>query len=265
MRATIPTFVWGLVLGLLGCDHMSAAVLPRCVDGMVLGTDGSGNLVCQDAPPALVTPPGSDCADDQMLATFGSPPQLGCISKYLNSAAQIDVAALRQHIGQSAQMLQALARSIDELPTLRQTLRPIYIGSTQTLTTGHITLAGQSGLLAANAICRAEFGPGAQMCTSAQLIRTVTNGKLTPTDRIAPAWIYMPTWHNPHNSTIDPLAGLADNCGGYTTDDDTTGYTGMAVEWGPLGSGDVAFRWHGGDDAPCSGHLPVACCQVVKP
>lgn len=263
MKTSLTVYGWGLVVVLTwgGCDRTAPAVLPRCQDGQGLGTDAQGHFVCTQVQPAHLTVPpiGDGCpASDALTHPMGTT-ALHCLSPNL-AGAQLGGPAMREKIDQLELTLTSLGKSVEQIDATTVIRDQLYVGSTTTATTGRITAAGTSGILAANALCAAEFGPKAHMCTQFQLTRTLAAGKLGPTDRIKPAWIYMPTWHNPNASTTEPLSGLADNCGGYTTGDDTAGWSGMAVEWWPLSSGDVVFRWYGGSAAPCSARLPIACC-----
>src|SRR5262249_29784941 len=147
---------------------------------------------------------------------------------------QQDAQSLRLHMDALEMRMQSLKATLNQLRAEGIFPTPSYVGTTTAVTTGQISRNAESGLTAAATLCAAEFGPGTNMCTSLQLTRSVALGKLGPADRIPPAWVYMPTWHNPKNSTMEPLSGLADNCGGYTTELDRYGWTGMAVEWGPL-------------------------------
>jgi hypothetical protein len=247
---------------LVGCDHPDQVVLPQCLDGQGLSTNADGDFQCQAvlAPSFTVSPRTAGCKPGDALQYGDTPAQIECLdlTKVLGSQAEEDV--LRQRIDDLTQKITSLNQSVAQLRTMAQPSESLYVGSTTAMTTGRITAAGSTGLLAASALCAAQFGARAHMCTQFQLTRTVALGKLGPKDRIAPAWIYMPTWHNPNASTSEPLSGLADNCGGYTVGDDASGWAGMAVEWGPLASADVVFRWHGGTEAACSARLPIACC-----
>lgn len=260
----------GVLIAASGCDGaLGATSLPHCADGQGLSTDAKGAFLCA---PALVsalsvTLPAHGCSSGRGLYYYqADPSQVSCreltipLTDNENRGAE-----LRSHIDTLTRQVESLGQTVAQLQALGKRYEPIYVGSTSRKTTGRIAVDGQAGLIAAASLCAAEFGAGARMCTPSQLVRSVALGRLTTSQRIAPAWVYMPTWHNPKNSTTEPLAGLADNCGGYSTGSDTAGWTGKAVEWGPLPSGDVAFRWHGGDQAACSASLPIACCAGVRP
>lgn len=256
---------WTLALLLLGagCGLSQSTALPLCQDGDTLGTDERGAFRCvKVSPTSLSVPlPSLGCAESSGLGNDSRFTQLYCVDPAQEIAGQPSGAELRRRIDTLAQRVETLKKSVAALDPKPADLDSVYVGSTSVPTTGSISApGGKRGLIAAAALCSAEFGVGAHMCTPFQLTRSVAQGKLGVLDRIRPAWVYMPTWHNPQGSTTEPLAGLADNCGGYSTGTDAVGWTGMTVEWGPLASGDVAFRWHGGTDARCSSILPIACC-----
>lgn len=259
-------FLVSLVVGMAcagaGCETAPSRVLPRCADGQGLTTDKLGALVCTSpaAPYLPIQPPAEGCPDGQGLGYFKGTDQLSCVTKEVGVPGELDGDALRRQLDMFTDQVAILEQAVAQLRTLKSLDEPLYVGNTSALTKGRISAAGKTGLAAATVVCSAEFGAGAAMCTPFQLTRSVARGKLGVSDRIPSAWVYMPTWHNPKSSTTEPMSGLADNCGGYSTGIDDSGWTGMAVEWGPLASGDVAFRWHGGDEAPCSASLPIACC-----
>lgn len=265
MKTSLTAYGWGLavVLSWGGCDLAQPMALPRCQDGLGLGTDSQGNFRCVQVRPAQLTVPpvGDGCSATQTLQHPVPSTALRCLESTTMLTERLDGPAMVRKIDELEVTMASLAKSVELLDTTAAVKAQLYVGNTTAVTTGRITNAGTVGLLAANALCATQFGSRAHMCTPFQLTRSVAKGKLGPKDRIAPAWIYMPAWHNPNASTSEPLAGLADNCGGYTTGDDTAGWAGMAVEWSPLASGDVVFRWHGGADAPCSARLPIACCS----
>lgn len=265
MRTSLTAYGWGLavVLSWGGCELAPSMALPRCSDGLGLGTDSQGNLRCVLIHPAQLTVPivAEGCLATQTLQRPVSSTELRCLERTTMLTARLDGPAMVQKLDGLEVTMASLEKSVELLGTTPTVKAQLYAGNTTAVTTGRITAAGAAGLLAANALCAAQFGSRAHMCTPSQLTHSVAAGKLSSKDRIAPAWIYMPAWHNPSTSTTEPMAGLADNCGGYTTDDDTVGWTGMSVEWSELASGDVVFRWHGGADAPCSARLPIACCS----
>ena len=236
-------------MGLLfaGCNHASPGMPPSCNPGEYLVSQNK-QFVCTS--PTLVDFPS--CPDGQVLTGYGD--SVGCVG------LGMPIAQAEAAIAQARSSAAQLAADVGKVKTQLNTAASMFRGVTALKTSGQIVHAGADpGLASARAHCGDAFA-GSHMCTVYELYTSVATGKLTAAQKVPLSWIYFPTWKPPQAAAAAPLSGLADNCGGYTYGKDNQAWTGAAVEWAPLPTGAVGFKYHGGSDVPCSGALPIACC-----
>ncbi len=147
------------------------------------------------------------------------------------------------------------------------TKKSLFVGVTTATTNGRITSAGAlTGLPAAAAICSAQFGAGAHMCVSEELANSVVDGTLLNAATTVPkAWMYFTAWQNSALSgQVDPLEGLADNCGGFTYQTADRRWSGTAMRWDASSANPTDRMLHfvtGPGNIQCNNTLPIACCQ----
>jgi hypothetical protein len=181
---------------------------------------------------------------------------LKCVSKTPGDLSAADLAALagaEASYQASMAALSGLQKRTGSVAT--------FVGVTTLLTTGHITHAGADpGLSAAAAMCNDQY-PGAHMCSAYDIYDTVVAGHLHEADIIAKSWAFFPAWKTPDPTAQDPLWGLADNCASYTYDGTDKGWSGVAVAWSTLSTGNAGIIFNSGVNAPCNQALPVACCR----
>jgi hypothetical protein len=174
--------------------------------------------------------------------------------RYISRIGALAVAAAL-----AAPMMASSASARDAVS--RQDSRPMFVGITKVRTNGRIEAPGADvGLASAAALCGAEYGDGAHMCTVNELYDSVVSGRLTSNDRVPKSWIFHPSLQRLPNS-IDPEEGVADSCGVYTYGTADHGWTGVAFVHGPLRTGYVGMKLLNGHSAPCGEKLPIACCR----
>jgi hypothetical protein len=241
----------GCVSMLLGSDGggLTSADLPACGPNTYLAYSG-GQLVCA---PSLPSCPGQLLA----LGPTVDLSALHCVDKYDDAFT----AAERQRVTALQAEVQSLQNELTQLTGVLGGTTG-FVGSTRTTTVGRIQYPGTpAGLPSANALCAAELGAGAHMCTLGDLVGGVLNATFDPNSDVSKAWFYMPTWNTPLHGAQEPLSGLADSCGGYTDGTADNNWAGMAVEW-ILGYRDIrVLYFDSGSLAPCDQPLPVACCR----
>src|SRR4029077_3008937 len=96
-------------------------------------------------------------------------------------------------------------------------------------------------------VCAKDFGTGAAMCTVNEIFNSAINGTLVRTAPMAEdAWIYAANLQNPLGSRV---AGLGDNCAGYTYETADASWQGTSFQWRladtPVtGKGDVSPNFY---------------------
>jgi hypothetical protein len=98
------------------------------------------------------------------------------------------------------------------------------------------------------------------MCNGYELYRAVVNQELSSDKNMLGAWIYHPTWKTPLPGAPPDLAGLGDNCAGYSYDRDDQGYSGTWSYGGFTATGRWGLKFIRGNSAKCSNERPIACC-----
>lgn len=243
-------FLLGLVTLLSGSSspELTTDDLPACGPHTYL-VYRSGHVICEPALP--------DCRGQLLSAAAGGGIQaLGCTPKLQDALT----APERQHVSDLQAQLQQLLGTLNELG-LTPVTTATYVANTEVTTTGRIHVPGRPvGLPSANALCEAEHGASAHMCSVRELVGALLVGTLNPLVTVPKAWVYMPTWNSPSGSVTEPLSGLGDNCGGYTDDTLTNGWSGMAVDFSNTYTV-PNLHWNSGSLAPCSQPLPIACCK----
>lgn len=238
-----------MLMGADGPGHTTDE-LDACAPNTYLVYHG-GRIVCEPTLPncpgqLLHAGPGGDLA------------ALSCTPKYDDSLSN----AVRQRVLDLQGQAQSLIVQLDALG-IRPALAATFVGTTAATTVGRIEYPGTpAGLPAANARCAAELGLGAHMCAAREMLGAVLNATLDPNKDVPPAWLYMPTWNTPAPGAEQPLAGLGDNCGGYTDGTLDHDWTGMAVDWSysPFDLMRV-LHFKSGTLATCDQSLPIACCR----
>lgn len=241
----------GLTTLLLGADGVELTTddLPACAPNSYL-VYRSGKIVCEATLP--------DCTGQLLHAGRGGDvAALSCIPKDQDSLSNAD----RQRVDALQAKAQSIFKRFDELG-ITPPLGVDFVGLTKATTAGRIEYPDTAaGLPAANALCAAEFEYPAHMCSVREMLGAVVNHTLDPSANVAKGWLYMPTWNTPVPGAEQPLAGLADNCGGYTDATDTHHWTGMAVDWNLSINLVRVLHFYSGAAAPCTMILPVACCR----
>ena len=144
----------------------------------------------------------------------------------------------------------AIASLDRRISFLEQYKSAVFIGVTPTTTNGKfVHKTAPTGLPAAAALCSDAYGPGAHMCTVQEIYASSQGSILAASKTVPKSWI-MPS----------ATAGLADNCGSYTSSTGERQWTGTAFQWDVLPTGFRGPRFLGGADAACSTMLPIACC-----
>jgi hypothetical protein len=241
----------GLCTLLMGTDGpaLTTADLPGCPPETYLVYRG-GRLVCEPKLP--------DCTGLLLnAAPGGTLSSLHCVLRDADALTAWD----RQHLQELEEKLKTLRARLTELE-MAPSLAATFVGATAATTTGRIELPGiPAGLPSANALCAAEYGKAAHMCTARELFGAVLNSTLTERVTLSRAWLYMPTWSTPDPFAQQPLSGLADNCGGYTDGTSMNGWSGTALMWSTASTGSKVLQFVGGPAAPCTAAFPVACCK----
>lgn len=254
-------------------DVPPGITLPSCLDGQLLGTNASGQLECRSAPTTMLKAPS--CGDTQVLTADGV--AATCVEKGggdsgVNTQARITT----------------VTQKVNDLSTRVNNFKPggaksLFVGTTDTPTVGKITFTGvDNGIPAATAQCNAKFA-GSHMCSTYEMFDSVVDGKMLKAgSATAKAWVYMAGWSFPmgtptanSNATSagGPQEGTSDNCGSYTYPTADRKWTGTAVEYAKLQTGDWGLKFHAGpssgtvgtadyiDGAPCNKKYVIACCK----
>jgi hypothetical protein len=225
---------------------------PMCGPGEILATDSFRQLFCIPAPQGDVPPPQCNMA----LTSDGR--TLSCTSRNTSTDRDQDVPAALMQLATTLTDLQTALPEAPGMPAVR------YLGVSTYVTPGAAvspTNYNKQGLAAAAELCARDYGEGAHACLMDELYTSATAGTPGEADTIPLAWVYMPNWNYPISFYFQPEEGLADNCNGLDYGGTDRGWRGILVQWGPLPSGDVGFRWHGGADALCLNMHPLACCR----
>ncbi len=155
----------------------------------------------------------------------------------------------------------SIETTVNNLLGSRQTFGE-FKGVTTAMTSGNIMSGTSRGIPAASAICAAQFGTGAYMCSVYDIYMNVARDKIKSSDTVAKSWVYMQSWKDPAGSAVT-RTGLNDNCGSYMSNA-STGIYGTAFEWTALTNGAKAMKFSSGGTAPnaalCNANLPIACC-----
>jgi hypothetical protein len=142
----------------------------------------------------------------------------------------------------------------------------VYVGTTPNPTVGRVIHTGvDPGLASAAAFCADTYGAGAHMCTEGELYYSVATGVINSgTGTIGKAWVYFPNWLTPNGTpTVEPTAGLADNCASYTYQTADTHSSGTAFSWAQWTYNNAwVLKFYGASaDAACFNSFPIACCK----
>jgi len=237
-------------------------------NGQVLTTDSSGQFQCVSLPPGVVSIPKCDPNFDA-LTTDGS--TLSCDSR--NNETSQTSAAITQ-LKDVEQKVIDYGTTITMLGSGGMGAKAFFQGETAatTLYNGTFAANGATGMRNAAAICAAQFGTGAHMCTVYEMYQSVVyaggpaGDKFNPAANLPQAWVYMEgqNSYSPFTTTTknEPNAGLTDNCasGQYGTADQ--GWKGTVVSWEALQyNNQMALKFTSGAGVPCSATFPIACCK----
>lgn len=228
----------------------------NCTAGQVLTTDENAQLVCTNLP--IGSKPLKDCVPLVEALTSDDGSSFKCTNRN-NENPGGDVAVTS--VNQISTTLNSIETTVNNLLGSRQTFGE-FKGVTTAMTSGNITSGTSRGIPAASAICAAQFGTGAYMCSVYDIYMNVARDKIKQSDSVAKTWVYMQSWKDPAGSSMT-RTGLSDNCASYTNNA-STGVYGTAFEWTALTNGAKAMKFSSGGTAPnaalCNANLPIACC-----
>jgi len=270
-------YVLGLAPLLAGADtaqlqqDVVVNTLPACQSGQYLVYQGGG-VTCQTiAGGSLMLP---NCkGNGQILTSAGNGDaggQLTCTAKGMPSLSGSDITL----INTLETDIMTIKTDITQIQNNPPGAASVFVGETAaaTLYNGTFAANGATGIRNAAAICAAQFGAGAHMCSVYDMYSSVVSAGQNPANKFNPAanlpqaWVYQMAWQQPLTTTTknEPSAGLADNCasGQYGTADQ--GWKGTTVVWEPLQYNNqmaLKFPGWGGGAVPCSSMLPIACCK----
>ncbi len=235
-----------------------AVKLPdNCTSGQVLTTDENAQLVCTTLP--VGSQVLKDCEPLVQAITSLDGASIVCTDRNNENPGGAD--AVRA-VNQVSTTLSTIETTVNNLLGSRLTYGE-FKGVTTAMTNGNIVMGANRGIAGAAAICAAQFGAKAYMCSVYDMYMNVARGKVKDTDTVAKSWVYMQSWKEPAVGSTTPRNGLSDNCASYTTNTNA-GYWGTAVEWTTLSSGSKGLKFNSGNVAPntalCSDMLPIACC-----
>lgn len=247
-------------------------VLPNCQPGQLLSIGPAREAFCvtvltQDLPPS-VCPSGTHALN----AVDG---QLTCVAKGTGVTNAELAASISNVMTKVAQQ--------DSLIHLFQGGSARYCGQTAGRYSGRFINGATVGIHAARSSCEqiASCGSNAHLCSVYEMYQSVATGAITSAMTLGKAWVYMASWAQEFSDSSgmenEPGAGLADNCGGYTTADSTKKWYGTAVQWAMADSGQKALKFYSGpgtvgipgttmqvanlDAVTCDSMLPIACCR----
>jgi hypothetical protein len=238
--------------------------------GQVLTTDSTGQFQCVSLPAGVVTIPKCD-PNFQALTTDGM--TLSCTSRN-NETTQSQQAIMNLEDVESK--IINYGTTVTMLGMGGMGAKALFQGVTTGMYNGSMSANGMTGLASATALCGAQFGTGAHMCTVYEMYDSVAYAgqisadKFNPTQAMAQAWVYMMSWKNPGTTatpTTTPVAaeanaGLADNCGSYTDDGThSTNFYGTQVSWSKVNTGFNGLQFNSGPAALCSSLAPISCCK----
>lgn len=233
-------------------EPLTVTTLPKCADGQFL-VYRNGAVNCEAVAGNGVALP--DCDTAGQLVTFTSTGELNtynCTAKGSIQLSSTDQTTITNLVTQITQ----LGTTITAIGTGTRVAARTFRGLTAP-TTGAI-----GGIKAATNSCVTAFGPGASMCDVYSIYISVAAGKMDLTKDIAGAWVYQAEWTNPFGAaTADVVAGLADNCAGYTSGAAAGGLAGTRFSL-LTPTGDNATRvpkFY--SNTTCDTQLPIACCQ----
>ena len=230
----------------------------NCTSGQVLTTDENAQLVCTTLP--VGSQVLKDCDPLVQAITSLDGATIVCTDRNNENPGGAD--AVRT-VNQVSNTLNTIETTVNNLLGSRLTYGE-FKGVTTAMTNGNIVMGASRGIAGAAAVCAAQFGAGAYMCSVYDMYMNVASGKIKDTDSVAKSWVYMQSWKDPTSSVSPTITvGLSDNCASYTSSGNTT-YYGTAVEWTTLSSGSKGLKFNAGNVAPntalCSDMLPIACC-----
>lgn len=234
-------------------DPLTVTTLPKCADGQFL-VYRNGAVNCEAVAGNGTALP--DCKTPGQLLTFTNTGELNsysCTPKGSIQLSSTDQTTITNLVTQITQ----LGTTITAIGTGTRVAARTFRGLTSTPTSGAI-----GGLKAATNACVSAFGPGAAMCDVYSIYISVAAGKLDLTKDIAGAWVYQAEWTNAFGTaSTDVLAGLGDNCAGYTSGAAAGGLAGTRFSL-MTPTGDNANRvpkFY--SNTTCDTQLPIACCQ----
>lgn len=233
------------------------ATFPDCggAADQVLSTDSTGQLVCKTIPSGASALP--DCEPNtQALTANGT--KASCDNLNI-------VDATTQNLLTTLNMIEAKVIDYGNQLNIVGTganAQANYVGLSKTvMTKGRITSGTAVGIPAATAVCKADYGVGAHMCTVYEIYYSAALQKnIDPEVNIVPGgWVYMQSWRHNQATPSEVNAGLADNCGGYTAETDTNAWNGTKFEWSVNTSNIRVPKFFA--NTLCSETFPIACCR----
>jgi hypothetical protein len=235
--------------------------LPDCQDGSLLGLDGNNNLTCVSAPAgSLNTQP---CTPQTQAINSSDGMTIQCVNKGTGTTDTSTEARIQQdQTNLNNLQNQITAASSSGNKSFYQGLTTNSYNGQQVMTGGTVN---NPGIASAAAICAAQYGTGAHMCTVMEIYDSVALAGQNSTDKFdptqasaAPGWVYMVGWNAPVAGPQQPTAGLADNCGSATYPTADRKWQGMQFVWQKVNTGFYAPTFN---NAACNAESQIACCK----
>lgn len=230
--------------------------VPDCggATNQVLTTDSQGQLKCVTLPAGAVSLP--DCKPNtEALTSDGVTPS--CTNRDVVDASTQTLLTTLTNVEKQIVDAGTKITALGSGPSSQAA----YVGLTKNSYTGRFLSGAAVGIPAAAALCAGDFGAGAHMCTvyelyySAALLKT-----LDTTVDVAPGgWAYMQTWRHAAANPVELSAGLADNCGGYTTETVANQWSGTTFAWTVNLRGLRVPKFYA--NTSCTTSQPIACCR----
>lgn len=232
-------------------DPLTVTALPKCADGQFL-VYRNGAVVCETVTGSGTSLP--DCKTPGQLLTYTNSGELSSYNCTAKGNLQLS-ATDQQTITNLQTQITLIGTTLTAVGTGTRVAARTYRGLT-TPTNGAI-----GGIKAASNACVAAFGTGAAMCDVYSMYISVAAGKIPLNADIAGAWVYQAEWTNAFaNNTADVIAGLGDNCAGYTSGAAAGGLAGTRFSlMAPTGDTVRVPKFY--SNTTCDTQLPIACCQ----
>jgi hypothetical protein len=254
---------------LAGCGNNGGGTTTVPTGGINLNCSNPGSLL--DPSGNCVTPPAGNltvtasCTSTQALSTKD-----GVTTYCVEKGNGVTTAGLTARINQDQTSITNLKNQLTQVSSAGG--KAYYVGVTNLAGGGTkgVIIDAQSttqGLVGAAAICSAQFGAGAHMCSVMEMYDSVANADNPPiagkpdqfnpaTNSAGNAWVYMEGWNKQTAAPTDPTAGLNENCAGYLYGTGDQSWQGTVVNWtaGPP----LVLRFN---ISGCATANQIACCK----